>query len=138
MSILGTKLKEFRLKRKLSQQEVADQLNIKQATYCNWEKGTTAPSAEYFPQLSEIFSTPIQEFFSSTSQVVSGTQEGDHAVMGFNVNLHPEILETLLKQHEAQIEAYKSTIQALQTTNELLQTTNKMQNDVIAKLIDTK
>lgn len=37
---VGTNLKRLRNKTKLSQQEIADKLNIDRATYINWENET--------------------------------------------------------------------------------------------------
>ena len=44
--IIGKKLKELRVSRKLSQQDIAKELNITQAAVAQYESGRSIPSAE--------------------------------------------------------------------------------------------
>lgn len=52
-------LKELRKNEKLTQQEVADELNIKKCTYCLYEKGKREPSLTNIVKLSNIFACSI-------------------------------------------------------------------------------
>lgn len=49
---------------KMTQQEVADQLNITPQSISKWEKGEALPSIEYLPKLAEIFHCGVNAFFS--------------------------------------------------------------------------
>ena len=57
----GTKLRKIREKNKLSQQEIADQLQISQSTYSQWESDLTTFKVEYLPKLAEIFKIDVTE-----------------------------------------------------------------------------
>lgn len=49
----------LRTKNKLSQQQVADILNIHQRTYAHYEKGENEPSIETLIKLAEFYKIPI-------------------------------------------------------------------------------
>ena len=57
------RLKEIRLKKGLTQKEVAKQLNLRVSTYANWEQGTREPSCYYILILSIIFAIDVNELF---------------------------------------------------------------------------
>jgi len=63
----GTKLRKIREKNKLSQQVIADQLQISQSTYSQWESDLTTFKVEYLPKLAEIFKIDVTEL------IVEGT-----------------------------------------------------------------
>lgn len=44
---LGSRLKEIRIQRKLTQKELAKKLTIPQSTYANWEQGRREPPLYY-------------------------------------------------------------------------------------------
>lgn len=52
-------LNELRKGEKLTQQEVADELNIKKSTYCLYEKGKREPSLINIVKLSNLFACSI-------------------------------------------------------------------------------
>ena len=56
--MLGEMLKALRQKRNLTQKEVAQLLDINQASYAQYEKGENAPSVEKLVRLSFIFKCP--------------------------------------------------------------------------------
>jgi len=60
---VGTNLKRLRAKTKLSQQDIADQLNIDRATYINWENETFDIKSQYIPKLAGIFKVDIKDLF---------------------------------------------------------------------------
>lgn len=49
------KLKHYREKNELTQQQVADKLNIHRTTYTYYEKGRTEPSIKLLSKIIEIF-----------------------------------------------------------------------------------
>lgn len=51
---VGSKLKVLRERKKLSQQEIADYLDISQKTYSNMESDKTTPSLTHLARLSEL------------------------------------------------------------------------------------
>ncbi|MFZ4931902.1 helix-turn-helix transcriptional regulator [Chryseobacterium sp. Mn2064] len=66
---VGTNLKRLRNKTKLSQQEIADKLDIDRATYINWENGTFDVKSQYIPKLAEIFDVELHEFFKDDQKI---------------------------------------------------------------------
>ena len=51
--LIGKRVKEARLKKGLSQQQVADALGVSKVSVCGYEKGTRTPSLEIFDALTE-------------------------------------------------------------------------------------
>lgn len=64
MSIFATNLIKCRKKLNLSQENIADALDVSQSTYQEWEKGRS-PKSEFYPKLKEVFGlTSIDELFN--------------------------------------------------------------------------
>lgn len=57
ISVLGERLKELRITKKLSQTQLAKRANISKASICAYEKGTVIPSAEVIYELCVILDT---------------------------------------------------------------------------------
>ena len=68
MKGLGKKLKYYRENCELSQQQVANTLNIDRSTYTYYETGKTTPSASTLLKLSKIFNVPCAVFHESINQ----------------------------------------------------------------------
>ncbi len=68
MKGLGKKLKYYRENCELSQQQVANTLNIDRSTYTYYETGKTTPSASTLLKLSKIFNVPCAVFLESINQ----------------------------------------------------------------------
>ena len=68
MKGLGKKLKYFRENCELSQQQVANALNVDRSTYTYYETGKTTPSASTLLKLSKIFNVPCAVFLESINQ----------------------------------------------------------------------
>ena len=68
MKELGMKLKYYRENCELSQQQVANTLNIDRSTYTYYETGKTTPSASTLLKLSKIFNVPCAVFLESINQ----------------------------------------------------------------------
>lgn len=62
-------LKALRLKRGLSQKQVADFLNVSPQSVSKWEKGESLPSIEYLPQMAECLGCDINAFFAKEEKV---------------------------------------------------------------------
>jgi len=78
---VGTNLKRLRAKTKLSQQDIADQLNIDRATYINWENETFDVKSQYIPKLADIFDVDLQELFKDDQkiQIINNIENKDRA-----------------------------------------------------------
>jgi len=63
MDIFSYRLKKLRLKKKLSQDELAQKIGVDQKTISNWEKGAIEPNITAAKNLSEILEVPILYLF---------------------------------------------------------------------------
>ncbi len=63
-----TNLKNRRLFCELSQQQVADFLNVTPQSISKWEKGVALPSIEYLPKLAEILECDVNSFFAQNTE----------------------------------------------------------------------
>ncbi len=52
---IAKRIRELRLERKLSQNQMADLLSVSQDTISLWERGKSLPSAEYLIEISKNF-----------------------------------------------------------------------------------
>lgn len=52
--IIGSRIKEERLKRQMSQQQLGDLLNVTKVSICGYENGTRTPTMETFLKLIDI------------------------------------------------------------------------------------
>jgi len=62
---VGTNIRKFRSKTKLSQQNVADLLGVDKNTYANWENETNDIKSEHIPKWAKIFNVEIKDLFES-------------------------------------------------------------------------
>ena len=64
---LGNKIKMLRLKAGLTQEKLADELNVSFQTVSKWENNVCAPDISMLPKLSVFFGVTIDELFNLTS-----------------------------------------------------------------------
>ena len=64
---LGNKIKSLRLKAGLTQEKLADELNVSFQTISKWENNVCAPDITMLPKLSVFFGVTIDELFDLTS-----------------------------------------------------------------------
>ena len=55
--LIGKRIKDMRLEKGLSQQELGDLLGVTKVSICGYENGTRTPSLETFGLLAEVFNT---------------------------------------------------------------------------------
>jgi len=65
---LGLVLKHYRESCELSQQQVANTLNVDRSTYTYYETGKTTPSASTLLKLAKVFNVPCSIFLESINQ----------------------------------------------------------------------
>lgn len=68
MKELGLVLKHYRESCELSQQQVANTLNVDRSTYTYYETGKTTPSASTLLKLAKVFNVPCSIFLESINQ----------------------------------------------------------------------
>ncbi|GHV19265.1 hypothetical protein FACS189425_09720 [Clostridia bacterium] len=57
MSQIDKQLKKLRIERDMTQQEIADILNVHQATYNCWEKGKSKPDIDTVLKIATLYKT---------------------------------------------------------------------------------
>ncbi|WP_341828020.1 helix-turn-helix transcriptional regulator [Enterococcus faecium] len=63
---VSTKIKQERLKKKFSQEELAEKLFVSRQTISNWENERSFPNYDNLILLSKIFNIPINHFYEET------------------------------------------------------------------------
>lgn len=81
---IGTKLRSIRESRGLKQFQMAELLNMAEATYSRYERNETQIDMENLTKVSELLNVPIQEFFPETFHIYTTNSGNGQAglVMG--------------------------------------------------------
>jgi transcriptional regulator with XRE-family HTH domain len=110
----GTKLRQFREKSRLSQQEVAENLGIGQSTYSQWESDQSTFKVEFLPKLAHLFGVePVELIPEGTivKIVNSGNQKIDNSIVGFEIKMDArELYKDLLESKDEIIRLLKKQI----------------------------
>lgn len=72
---ISNNLRKFRTIKGISQQNVADILEIDRRTYINWEKDESDIKSEYIPKIAEIFGIEIKDLFTDSKNKIEIKQE---------------------------------------------------------------
>ncbi|WP_299128110.1 helix-turn-helix transcriptional regulator [uncultured Winogradskyella sp.] len=93
--LIGIKIKELRKEQNYSQEEVADMLNISQATYSRIENGSTSAWINYIDRLSDLYKIAIDDFLK-LDKIIPQNQSEEDGLM----NRLIEQYETRLKEKD--------------------------------------
>ncbi len=74
--MLGEKLYEYRKKNAMSQEVLAEKLDVARQTVSNWETGETSPNPEQLKILSHIFNISLDQLLENEDFI--GKESGDH------------------------------------------------------------
>jgi DNA-binding helix-turn-helix protein len=96
---LGKKLKQVRLNKNLSQDFMAEMLEVSQKTYSNFENNKTKPDFSQIEKISKILDVSILEFLEDTEKY-NFYQNNTGTNNGFVVN---NFSEKLIEQYELRI-----------------------------------
>lgn len=112
MKELGLKLKYYRDNCELSQQQVANILNIDRSTYTYYETGKTTPSASMLLKLSKIYNVPCAVFLECINQELEINSKVADSVTNGNIpNLYEESMDdkiySLTKDEKDVVIAYR-------------------------------
>ncbi|MEE1283011.1 MAG: helix-turn-helix transcriptional regulator [Acutalibacteraceae bacterium] len=112
MKELGLKLKYYRDNCELSQQQVANILNIDRSTYTYYETGKTTPSASMLLKLSKIYNVPCAVFLECINQELElNSKVADSVTKGGISNLYEESMDdkiySLTKDEKDVVIAYR-------------------------------
>ena len=66
--MLQDNLKNLRTQKGLSQEELADRLNVVRQTVSKWEKGLSVPDSELLIRIAEVFEVSVGQLLGETIQ----------------------------------------------------------------------
>ena len=102
ITMFGEKLRELRLKRNLTQQQMAVALDTVQTTYSGWEKDKREPSYEKLKAIANYFQVPIDYLLDNEKYI------NDNKLSKLQRELNKEQQEKLLDMCRIMFpEAYK-------------------------------
>lgn len=112
----GTRLLKLRKESRLSQQQVADLIDVSQNTYSRWESDLSSFKIEYLPKLANVFNVEPTELIPQGTivKIVNNKGNKDSSVNGFEISMDArELYKDLL-------ESKNEVIRLLKTENERL------------------
>ncbi len=90
--LIGKRIKELRIEKNMSQQELGDLLGITKVSVCGYENGTRTPNLETFTQMADIFGTTADYLLGREIPVVNeSSNEYVGSVSKEDINLIQEI-----------------------------------------------
>ena len=63
---LGTKIRELRKNKRLTQEELAAKLHVSPQAVSKWENGTSDPSTSNLCALAKLYGIPVEELLHET------------------------------------------------------------------------
>ncbi len=111
---LGTKLRELRTGRNLSQTQVAMELDVSQTAYGKWESDQSKPGLDNLLKISEFYETDIYDLI--------GQKEGNNNFINSydSSTVNNEIATINYYVSEKLVEQYEERIKELQERNQEL------------------
>lgn len=80
--MLSDVLKDLRIKNKLTQEVLADSLNVTRQTYAKWEKGEAIPDIYTLKRLCEMYQVSIDEILDSNKNDAKSIKPKDKFFFG--------------------------------------------------------
>lgn len=121
----GVILRKLRGRKRLSQKEVAERLDVSQSTYSQWESDLSSYKIDMLPKLAEVFDVDVTELIpkGTSVKIVNNSNNNDGSVNAFEVQmdarkLHDDLFssyDTIIKAKDAIIESKEEIIKMLRT-----------------------
>ena len=70
MLVIGQKIQEYRVKNGMSQETLADKLNVSRQSVSKWELGQTLPEVDKIIAMSKLFSIPTDELLAVNDNLI--------------------------------------------------------------------
>lgn len=109
--IIGNKLKILRKAKNMSQEEVAEFLNVSQSAYARMERGQSASWANHFNRICEVFEIRAEDLIKKESE--SSKNESLENEENSNNEGLLTIYRKTIRQYELQIEDLKIIVRNL-------------------------
>jgi len=106
--IVGNKLKKLRKAKNMSQEVIADYLNISQSAYARMERGESTSWATLFNKICALFEIKPEILVSKNEEELKNYERESDSVEIVN-----QLSEKIIEQYEARIKELKKTIKDL-------------------------
>ncbi len=103
---VGNKLKQLRKEKNMSQEEMADFLNISQSAYARMERGESTSWASHFTRICEVFEIAPQDLVTKESDSL---KDKEASIQNGMLSIYRQIV----REYELQIEDLKTIIRNL-------------------------
>ena len=119
------KIVRLRNEKGLSQENMADALNVKQSTYCNWEKGKPPLTLAKIDQIAQILGVNPLDLITDESVIIINNdqarenQQVNRVNQGY-INNQDSAKDMLIESYQSQIELLREKILRLEAENERL------------------
>lgn len=119
---IGTRIREFRKKRKLEVEDILLKLNISESTYLRMEKGETNAWVTHLEKLCEIFEIKEEELLLSSEVFteIKNIQPNNESNRLLIINNYPDNFYEMLKNEVLESNAQKAVIAKLIEEIEIL------------------
>lgn len=115
---VGMKIKEFRKNKKLTQQDLADLVGVKNSAISNYEQGTRIPKRDFLFRVANALGVSIDEFFPMQNEEKSSTLSEINKISSqLEESRQKIVLDTASSQLEEQ-EEQKSKIVSIKNEQE--------------------
>lgn len=91
-NFIGKKISTLRKERNLSQQELAEKLNVSNKTISKWECGRGTPDIESLNKLSKIFNITLDEFINSDNKTEIEIEENNSEKIAIKKNYNKKTI----------------------------------------------
>jgi transcriptional regulator with XRE-family HTH domain len=108
---VGNKLKELRKAKNMSQEQIADFLNISQSAYARMEQGKSTSWANHFNKICDVFEIKPEDLIKKESE--SSIYENNTSEEALTEIAAHSFYRTLIKRYELQVEDLKTIIRNL-------------------------
>ncbi|MDA6071463.1 helix-turn-helix domain-containing protein [Flavobacterium sp. AC] len=108
--VVANKIKTLRKDKKMSQEEMADYLNMSQSAYARMENGESHTWAIHILKICKIFGIAPEELLKVESSHKTGPSD----------NAIPELSHTVIEHYEERIKELKKVIKDLKNNKKLL------------------
>lgn len=105
----GDVLRKLRIDRGLTQQAVADALNVNRSTYSFHESGKTQPDLQRVMALSKIFDVPLERMVELLSNPGETESVGEMKRASKKVSVQPEAIGELRPEEKSLIAVFRSS-----------------------------
>ena len=101
---IGSRVRELRKAKGLTQQDLADMINVTKVSVCCYEKGTRTPNLDTFVDLINALDTTAAYLLGMDNVVVAENEEDYKVVLPNEIRKNPKLVEYLREDPKRRVE----------------------------------